>query len=342
MSNNPHTSQVSLSDDSDATFLIRWRGRQEGPYTAAVIEAKLAANQVGLLHEISYNGQWVTLRDYFAEREAVLRAERQSREEQERRAREEAERQAKEREEQRRADLLVRERQKETVTAAVQTTAPPNHSLAALHKLLVKAFFVVSLLAFFLPNVTISLPILGRVDVSMLDFLSPRLEAAKSDTSKKPPAKPPKPTVQDIGDVQFKKATVGEILCIIAVLALIGHYLLTVVWAALEFGFHKTRSALTTTWLVLALQFPVIFSIGVHIMLSGIKGEVPTEAGADDSSGVATFLGIVFLNNTNIAPGLVMWILMAVALAAMAGQIWQRTMAQETRTPNYGSIPHQS
>lgn len=112
MSNNPHTTQVSLSDDSGATFLIRWRGRQEGPYTAAVIEAKLAANQIGLLHEISHNGQWVTLRDYFAEREAVLRAERQAREEQERRAREEAERQAKEKEERRRADVLAEDRRK--------------------------------------------------------------------------------------------------------------------------------------------------------------------------------------------------------------------------------------
>jgi hypothetical protein len=116
MSNNPHTSQVGLSDDSSATFLIRWRGRQEGPYTAAVIEAKLAANQVGLLHEISYNGQWVTLRDYFAEREAVLRAEHQAREEQERRARKEAERQAREREEQRRAELLAEERRKAAQT----------------------------------------------------------------------------------------------------------------------------------------------------------------------------------------------------------------------------------
>jgi len=110
MSNNPHTFQVSLSDDSSATFLIRWRGRQDGPYTAAVIEAKLAANQIGLLHEISHNGQWVTLRDYFAEREAVLRAERQAREEQERWAREEAEKQAKE--ERRRADVLAEDRRK--------------------------------------------------------------------------------------------------------------------------------------------------------------------------------------------------------------------------------------
>ena len=59
MSDSPPISQVALSDDSDATFLIRWRGRQEGPYTAAVIESKLAANQIGLLHEISHNGQWV-------------------------------------------------------------------------------------------------------------------------------------------------------------------------------------------------------------------------------------------------------------------------------------------
>ena len=118
MSNNPHTTQASLSDDSSATFLIRWRGRQEGPYTAAVIEAKLAANQIGLLHEISHNGQWVALRDYIAEREAVLLAERQAREDQERRAREEAERQAREREEHRQVGAVAEERSK--------TTSPPH------------------------------------------------------------------------------------------------------------------------------------------------------------------------------------------------------------------------
>jgi hypothetical protein len=98
---------AELSDGDSTEFLVRWRGRQEGPYTAAVIEAKLAANQIGMLHEIAHNGQWITLRDYFAEREAVLRAERQAREEQERRAREEAERQAREREEQLRAVLAT-------------------------------------------------------------------------------------------------------------------------------------------------------------------------------------------------------------------------------------------
>jgi hypothetical protein len=112
MSNHTTSPHASFADDSNATFLIRWRGRQEGPFTAAVIEAKLAANQIGLLHEISYNGQWVTLRDYLAEREAILRAEHLAHEEQERRAREEAERLAKEREEQRRVEALAEERRK--------------------------------------------------------------------------------------------------------------------------------------------------------------------------------------------------------------------------------------
>jgi hypothetical protein len=128
MSNNPHTLQVSLADDSNATFFIRWRGRQEGPYTAAVMEAKLAANQIGLLHEISHNGQWVTLRDYIAEREAVLRAKRQARDEQEQRAREEVERQTREREEQRRAELLAEERRRNDLLQAGVAERQSNES----------------------------------------------------------------------------------------------------------------------------------------------------------------------------------------------------------------------
>jgi hypothetical protein len=112
MSNDPQPGHASFADDSSATFLIRWRGRQEGPYTAAIIETKLAANQIGLLHEIAHNSQWITLRDYLSERDANLRAQRQAQEEQERRAREEAERQAKERDEQRRAESLAEERKK--------------------------------------------------------------------------------------------------------------------------------------------------------------------------------------------------------------------------------------
>jgi hypothetical protein len=123
--NSPATSP----DDSSMSFLIRWRGRQEGPYTAAVLEAKLAANQIGLLHEVLHNGQWVTLRDYFAARDAALRSEREAREEQERQAREVAARQAKEREEQQRSELLAEERRRNDLLQASMADRQSDHSL---------------------------------------------------------------------------------------------------------------------------------------------------------------------------------------------------------------------
>ena len=91
MSNNTPNPHVRFADDGNVTFLIRWRGKQEGPYTATVIEAKLDANQIGLLHEVFHDGQWVTIRDYLGEQEAVQLAERRAREEQDRLAREKAE-----------------------------------------------------------------------------------------------------------------------------------------------------------------------------------------------------------------------------------------------------------
>ncbi|MBE0541917.1 MAG: hypothetical protein IH623_11065 [Verrucomicrobia bacterium] len=147
MSNNTPNPHASFADDSNATFLIRWRGRQEGPYTAAVIEAKLAANQIGLLHEISHDGQWVTLRDYLAEREAIVRAERQAREEQERRAREEAERQAKEREEQRRAEALAEERRKNDLLQASIADRQSNDSFRQSQSMIRKAHRAGTILA---------------------------------------------------------------------------------------------------------------------------------------------------------------------------------------------------
>jgi hypothetical protein len=135
MNNTPAISLVSFSDDSSATFLIRWRGRQEGPYTAAIIETRLAANQIGLLHEVFHNGQWVTLRDYFAERGATLRAQHEARAEQECRAREEAQRQVKEREDQHRAEALAEERRRnDLLEAGTETRRPAQQILKRPHR----------------------------------------------------------------------------------------------------------------------------------------------------------------------------------------------------------------
>src|ERR1039458_7307776 len=68
MSTPAEMSKVNRADGSSETFLVRWRGRQEGPFPASVIEAKLADNEIGLLHEIFHNGQWVTIRDFLGEK----------------------------------------------------------------------------------------------------------------------------------------------------------------------------------------------------------------------------------------------------------------------------------
>jgi len=122
---------VQLSNGGDAKFLIRWRGRQEGPYLASVIEGKLAANEIGLLHEIFHDGKWVTIRDYVTEREAILRAEQQAREEQERLAREETESRAREREEKHRAAALAEDRRKNDLLAAGLERQPDGSRVAA-------------------------------------------------------------------------------------------------------------------------------------------------------------------------------------------------------------------
>jgi len=118
---------AELSGGDSAKFLVRWRGRQEGPHLASVIEAKLAANEIGLLHEIFYDGKWITIRDYIAEREPILRSENQARVEQERRARDEAEKQSKKREEQRRLDLLAEDRRKAAQLESVQSQQSFSH-----------------------------------------------------------------------------------------------------------------------------------------------------------------------------------------------------------------------
>lgn len=70
---NDHKSSPMIGDES---FLLRWRGKAQGPYQKAAIAKMFASHQVGLLHEISYDGQWITLREYFSIRDAITEAER--------------------------------------------------------------------------------------------------------------------------------------------------------------------------------------------------------------------------------------------------------------------------
>lgn len=76
-------SKVKKTAEGSGSFLIRWRGKQEGPYSESVIDSKLTTNEISLIHEISYNGQWILIRDYIAAKKAILEAQRQEHEKQE-------------------------------------------------------------------------------------------------------------------------------------------------------------------------------------------------------------------------------------------------------------------
>lgn len=64
--------------DTNATYMLRWRGRQQGPFSVPQIERKLSDNEIGMLHEIFVEGAWCTLRTFFerVDEERRVEAER--------------------------------------------------------------------------------------------------------------------------------------------------------------------------------------------------------------------------------------------------------------------------
>jgi hypothetical protein len=170
---------VSFADDGSETFFVQWRGRQEGPYTAATIEAMLAANKIGLLHEISHEGRWVTIRDYLAARAANVRAQQIARENEER-SRREAEREAREFTERMRLNALSaesRQREQSGLDNAKQNAPGISHYQAvppvAPHRAgMLLAFALIGLLVcgpFALAAWVMSTSDLARMDARLMD-----------------------------------------------------------------------------------------------------------------------------------------------------------------------------
>ena len=85
-------SKVKKTAAGSGSFLIRWRGKQEGPHSESVIETKLTAKEISLVHEIFFNEKWILIRDYLAAQKATLETERQEVEKQERQMQVECER----------------------------------------------------------------------------------------------------------------------------------------------------------------------------------------------------------------------------------------------------------
>jgi hypothetical protein len=189
-------------------------------------------------------------------------------------------------------------------------------ALTKLHNLVLTGIFVFSLVAVFLPNAVISVPIYGTIEISMFDFLTP-----KSDNPAVAKAAPNKPYIGDVIDskgFQMNKENIGAIICALSVFGLLLHYLLTLVWGVMAFFLKRTFSALNILWLFLALQFPILFSMGAHLLVAALKTSALSNAvnDGDNSPGatLGTALGAAFINHIFLQPGAAMWVLMAFAL----------------------------
>ncbi|HTB84969.1 MAG TPA: hypothetical protein VK742_15040 [Candidatus Sulfotelmatobacter sp.] len=121
---------AKLADPSaGGGFLLRWRGKQEGPHSAEAIDTLLETHQIGLLHEISHQGEWLTLRDFIGRAEVVLRqkteAEEAARREQEESEREQKEQEARLAEQQRIAAEAEAEARRQRQPAIISPLAQP-------------------------------------------------------------------------------------------------------------------------------------------------------------------------------------------------------------------------
>ena len=198
-----------------------------------------------------------------------------------------------------------------------------------------RAICLLSVISFFLANVCISVPIVGKIDLSMLSFLALQSQSPSADQGIPRPdftfSAPITALFGSDGALRCKAANAGPMICAAALLGLLLHYLLTLVCAALTFGF-KRSSPLTRGWLVLAIQFPILYSVGARLILAGATSETMNELN-DNLFGVP---GVADAHNVSLAPGLVMWVLMFLCVAALGLPLVARKMglaweAGETR-----------
>ena len=67
----PSQPQAVVAPGEERLYL-RWRGKTRGPLGLAEIEQEIDRQEIGMLHEVSVAGRWITLNDFFVRRNAVV------------------------------------------------------------------------------------------------------------------------------------------------------------------------------------------------------------------------------------------------------------------------------
>jgi len=182
-----------------------------------------------------------------------------------------------------------------------------------------------SLFAFFMPNAVITIPILGKMKFSMYDVVSafgnkPKIQTENIGRGLQPDTK------DMIRSFKITESGVGGIVCAIAVLGIMLHYLLSIVWCVCRFAFRKSVAVINTIWLAGAIQFPVLLTIGTSIILASMKREMAQEKDSEFAAAIGTAL----MNSLSIEAGLIMWALFVVAICGLAMPVIARKLAVGT------------
>lgn len=210
---------------------------------------------------------------------------------------------------------------------SILTESPDkNASLSQLRpysKWLLTGIFVLSIIAFFSPNFGINLPIVGKINISMYDVVKTTISSKTHQTPESAIKK--KPEIRDIIKSRTDFEKLGEnktyiiafLFFLFALSGLLLHYFLTIIWGIYTFALHETSRLLNILWLTLAVQYPILFSIGENIFMSDIKSKMVSEMGDDNPFAM---FGAAMVGSFSIEPSLIMWILMIVSIIGLASQ----------------------
>ncbi|KQC08076.1 MAG: hypothetical protein APR62_05440 [Smithella sp. SDB] len=194
-------------------------------------------------------------------------------------------------------------------------------------KWLLIGIFALSIMTFFFTNISVTVPIIGKMSYSMYDIVKmtygKEYKQSSYDTEKE------KPSLRDIiksptDSEELAKDKTYIIVFIFLALAIFGlalHYLFTIIWGICTFALNKTFRILNIVWLVLAIQFPIIFSIGGIIFISDIKSKMMSGIGSDNPYAA---IGTSIASSFSIDPGIVLWILMVLAIIGLAIQFMEK------------------
>jgi GYF domain 2 len=186
--------------------------------------------------------------------------------------------------------------------------------IASVYQWLLYLVFCFALISFFLPNISLTMPIVGTTGVSMFDLITSKPSDASKDASNSTESNSQGPTAPNFwDDITGNKIGAGGIICAISLFLLMGHYLLTLVWGFLTFVLKRNYAFLTFIWLCLAVQFPILFLIGGQILIGGMKSQMT----ADLANNPFAVIGEAMAASIGVQPGLTTWILMILSLAAL-------------------------